>query len=110
MGRRKASDAAGVVAEMLKDGGDKMVSILTEVFNDVLQTKKTPPSAWKEARIKVLFKKGDEKLLENYRPITILPILYKVFSRVLDARLKRLLDKQQSVDQAGFRGGFSCLP
>ena len=44
----------------------------------------------------------------NYRPISILPILYKLFSRVLDARLKVLLSKTQSVDQAGFKKGFGC--
>ena len=38
----------------------------------------------------------------------IVPILYELFSRVLDERLKRFLDKEQSVDQAGFRGGFGC--
>ena len=49
-----------------------------------------------------MFKKGDPKLLENYRPITILPILYKVFSRVLNERLKSILKRAQSV------AGFSC--
>ena len=59
---------------MLKAGGNRMIAIITEVFNDVLKLDGPPPEAWKVARIRVLFKKGDERLLENYRPITIVPI------------------------------------
>ena len=45
---------------------------------------------------------------ENYRPIAVIPILYKLFSKMLCARVKGQLEMQQSVDQAGFRSGFSC--
>ena len=46
--------------------------------------------------------------MENFRPIVILPILYKVFSKLLCSRVSSFLVKAQSVDQAGFRPGFSC--
>ena len=46
--------------------------------------------------------------LENYRPISILPILLKLFSRVLCARIANILSKAQTLDQAGFRPGYSC--
>jgi hypothetical protein len=56
----------------------------------------------------VLLKKGDPQLPENYRPIAIVPILYKLFSRIIGARIKDILLEAQAVDQAGFRPGFSC--
>ena len=46
--------------------------------------------------------------MENYRPISILPILYKLFSRMILERIKLVLAQAQSVDQAGFKSGFSC--
>ena len=55
----------------------------------------------------VIFKKGDHKLPSNYRPIAILSILYKLFSRMLCARLQHTIVGQQSVDQAAYRKGFS---
>jgi hypothetical protein len=58
--------------------------------------------------LKVIFKKGDVQMAENCRPIAILPILYKLFSKVLLARVSVGLDAEQSCDQAGFRSGFSC--
>eukprot|EP00973_Karenia_brevis_P042239 5847428-Karenia_brevis.AAC.1 len=66
------------------------------------------PEYWKATRLKVLFKKGDPQLAANYRPIAIVPILYKVFSKIIGNRIKSILLESQSVDQAGFRPGFSC--
>eukprot|EP00973_Karenia_brevis_P034557 4767639-Karenia_brevis.AAC.1 len=39
----------------------------------------------------------------NWRPIAILPILYKIFSKMLNARLMPVLDQYQPHDQIGFR-------
>ena len=58
--------------------------------------------------MKVLLKKGNPQLPDNYRPIAIIPMLYKLFSKILHARVKHILVAAQSVDQAGFRPGFSC--
>ena len=66
------------------------------------------PDYWKSSSIRVLFKKGDQRLPENYRPICIIPVLYKLFSRVLAGRIKDKLLEAQSEDQAGFRPGYSC--
>ena len=44
---------------------------------------------------------------KNYRPIAILPILYKLFSRMLCQRLHGAIIGQQSVDQAAYRPGYS---
>ena len=108
MARRKATDGAGIVAEMLKDGGQVLYGLPAEVFSDVLAAKQEPPEYWKETRIKVLLKKGDPQCLDNYRPIAIIPVLYKVFSRILDGRLRNFLSAEQSVDQAAYKPGFSC--
>ena len=42
-------------------------------------------------------------------PITIIPLLYKVFAKLLYNRLLPILDKEQCADQAGFRPRFSTL-
>ena len=88
MKNNKAQDGAGVVAEMLQSGGQKLLGIITDVFNDILLREQAPAEAWKETRLRVLSKKGDKSNLENYRPVAILPILLKLFSRVLYGRVK----------------------
>ena len=51
----------------------------------------------------MLPKSADLSETNNWRPIAILKIAYKIFSSLLHLRLRRQLDFQQSVDQLGFR-------
>ncbi|XGW33869.1 hypothetical protein V3C99_017946 [Haemonchus contortus] len=67
------------------------------------------PDAWRKSKTVLLFKKGDKEDLGNYRPITLLPVIYKGFTRCLLARIRRKLDEAQPVEQAGFRRKFSTL-
>ena len=41
------------------------------------------PNTCKIAKVKPLFKKGSKKGPSNYIPISLLPLLFKVFERVL---------------------------
>ena len=108
MKRGKAGDRAGVVAEMLKKGGENFKELLAEMFTLVLKGTWETPTSWMKSFVIVLHKKGDTKVPANYRPITLLPIIYKLFSRVICRRLRSKLEQAQSTDQAGFRSGFSC--
>jgi hypothetical protein len=85
-----------------------LAELLADIFNDILKRRGDVPQQWKKTRLRVLFKKGDVRCPENYRPISILPILLKLFSRVLLGRISEVLGKAQSVDQAGFRPTFGC--
>jgi hypothetical protein len=108
MAKKKAGDSRHIVVEMLQDGGPAFASMIVDVFTDVLDPCSMPPATWRSTRMIVLFKKGDASDPSNYRPIALLPILYKLFSKVIGTRLSEFLDKAQPVDQAGFRSGFSC--
>lgn len=66
-------------------------------------------SAWKRSKMILLFKKGDREHLSNYRSITLLPALYKVFTKCLLPRIRKTLEEAQPVLQAGFRWKFSTL-
>ena len=57
--------------------------------------------------ISVIFKSGDEQHPQNYTPIAIVQILYKLFTRLLLTRVRPQLEQQQSRDQAGFKSHFS---
>ena len=108
MRARKATDDSGVAAELLIKASDQLIGTLASIFTSIFNPGSAIPDYWKSSSIRVLFKKGDEKLPENYRPICIVPILYKLFSRVLCGRIEGQLSAEQSNDQAGFRPGFSC--
>ncbi|KAK6749720.1 hypothetical protein RB195_001993 [Necator americanus] len=67
------------------------------------------PDQWKTSRTVLIHKKGDREDLRNYRPICLLSVLYKVFTKIILTRISRTLDEAQPQEQAGFRQGFSCL-
>eukprot|EP00973_Karenia_brevis_P046645 6471282-Karenia_brevis.AAC.1 len=81
MGRGKAADEKGLVIEMVQIGSDLLLQCIADLFTEVLHQANKHPSSWNKSLVTVLYKKGDPQLPGNYRPITLLPIMYKLFSR-----------------------------
>ena len=81
---------------------------LTLLINQCLQTG-IYPSQLKMSRIKPLFKSGDKSLFSNYRPISLLPSLSKIFERVIFDQLLGYFTNNNllCLDQFGFRPGHS---
>lgn len=65
------------------------------------------PEQWKSSTIILLHKKGPKDDLSNYRPISLMSNLYKLFTKIITRRLTQILDENQPPEQAGFRSGFS---
>lgn len=67
------------------------------------------PYELKRGKVIPVFKKGDKSLLNNYRPICILPFLGKVVEKLIETRLTKYLSKFNiiSSSQFGFRHGYS---
>ena len=97
-----------ITADVLKYGGEPIIQMFTNIFNRCLSEGKLPNS-WKNASVILIHKKGDTADIKNYRPISLLPITYKVFSQVILRRMLRTLDQHQPREQAGFRSGFSTI-
>ena len=56
-----------------------------------------------------MFKKGNDKDLKNYRPISLLSVLYKILTKIINNLITRILDENQPCSQAGFRKHFSKI-
>ena len=106
----KTGGSDGLVGELLKYGGSGMVCLLEQLFSIIWQ-EETVPRQWREGLIVNLFKKGDREDPGNYRGITLLSVVGKVFCKVLNNRLVQCLDKEGALHegQAGFRVGRSCM-
>jgi retron-type reverse transcriptase len=66
---------------------------------------------WKRARVTLIYKSEDKKKCENYRPISILPIINKVFGREVFRQLYHYLSENSFLSryQSGFRLKHSTL-
>ena len=108
--RNKAPGNDNITADVLKDGGEPIVQMFTNMFNRCLRLREGKlANSWKDASVIIIHKKGDTADIKNYRPISLLPITYKVFSQVILRRMLRTLDQHQLREQAGFRSGFSTI-
>jgi hypothetical protein len=47
------------------------------------------PNEWKRSIIVPIYKKGDKRKPENYRGINLLNTCYKIFSKILNGKLKK---------------------
>ena len=103
---RKSPGEDGVPVEAMKLGGDTLLEAVTALFNKCMGLENIPKS-WENAVIILLHKKGDITKLENYRPISLLSTLYKLFMKIIAKRNTKKLDFYQPVEQAGFRSGYS---
>ena len=56
-----------------------------------------------KARVVLIYKEGDTNKFENYRPISLLNTLYKIFAAILQKRIASKLDKHLQKTQFGFR-------
>jgi hypothetical protein len=52
-----------------------------------------------------MFKSGEREDIKNWRPITLLNVDYKIVSKILAERLKRVLPNIINTDQRGVRKG-----
>ncbi|CAI5441711.1 unnamed protein product [Caenorhabditis angaria] len=104
----KSAGEDKITADFLKKCTEKIIGTITKCFNQIIDQCQIP-QAWKNSKTILIFKKGDRENLENYRPITILPVLYKLFTKCILRRIRRTLEEAQPIEQAGFRRSFSTL-
>ncbi len=69
----------------------------------------TVPLGWQIGVVVPLFKKGDRRVCSNYRGITLLSLPGKVYARVLERRIRPLVEPRIQEEQCGFRPGRGTL-
>ena len=107
IGKLKANKAPGIdniLNEVLKLGKDLIKRHLLNLFNRILNTGKYP-LLWSSGLIVPIHKKDDRSKVENYRGITLLSSLSKLFTSILNDRLYDYATKKGilKVEQGGFR-------
>jgi hypothetical protein len=89
---------------MLKDCAKYISGPLYYVINLSIKSC-TVPSLWKIAKIVPIYKSGNANLLENHRPISVLPVLSKIIERAVHKPLLDYLEGNNLLNncQYGFR-------
>ena len=101
---KKAADVDGISAEFYKYGCNELLPALELLFNTIL-TNGEYPSRWATGIIHPVHKKGDHGVPDNYRKITVMPCIGKLFESILNNRLsfKNEVCNDNDPYQAGFK-------
>ena len=93
--------------EFLKNGTNSLLTYLHCLFNKMYDIGYFPEQ-WTEGHIIPIFKKGDTNDVSNYRGITLLSTVGKLFTRILNNRLNSWAEDYDIYveAQAGFRRGM----
>ena len=89
---------------MLKLSASIIAPSIVKLINHSFNTASFP-QRWKTAKVSPLFKGGDSEDLNNYRPISVLPVLSKVIERHVHDSLSSYLCENNLIysKQSGFR-------
>ena len=104
----KAPGTDGIFPEMIKNAGDLAVKFLTKLFNRLFD-EGIYPEEWCKAIVVPIFKKGDKNITDNYRGVSLLSLISKCYTSVLNSRLVTWAEENNKLTeaQAGFRRGYS---
>ena len=102
-------DVNGLSSYLLKKSVDVVSPFLAELFNLCLLNGVFPASL-KCAVVTPVYKKGNAQNVENYRPISVLPNLAKLFESLIYNQISRYFYSRglMSNRQSGFRPLYSC--
>ena len=100
-------------SKMLKDSKEILAPWLTEIIN-ISYEKNIFPDCMKVANIKPIYKENNKEEISNYRPISILPTISKIFERSSTDQLVKFLEQNDLITkcQHAYRKGHStttCL-
>ena len=98
------SKASDIPIRVIKKSVKVISPLLSYLYNNCM-IKGIFPEVLKVGKISPMYKKGNAELLENYRPVSTLPIFGKIFEKIIYSRLYKFCISQNILhkSQFGFR-------
>ena len=105
----KAHGYDDIFIRLLKICNSSIVRPLSIIFKNCLQTG-TFPNNWKKSNVVPIHEKVDKQLLQNYCPVSLLPICSKIFERIVFNPMLEFLEENNIFcpHQSGFCSSDSC--
>ena len=92
---KKASTFKNITPKVLQASIESCSEALTKLFNNTILTSDFPDKL-KVADVTPIFKKDDPQKSKNYRPVSVLPAVSKVFERLLHKQMSLHVEEYQS--------------
>lgn len=109
--KRKPTTYNNIPTRVLVENKDIISPFITEMYNDSNRDSRFPNSL-KVADVTPVHKKEDRTKKDNYRPVSILPPISKIFEKNMLDQISTYIEKYLSPFLCGFRKGYNtqhCL-
>ena len=96
--------------KLIKETANELKKPLTIIFKKSVDEGRIP-EIWKKANVTAIFKKGDRKKAENYRPISLTSVPGKILEKIIRNTIVDHMTSNNlfSKGQHGFIAGRSCV-
>ena len=91
----------------MKIGDTESVPYLTSIWNEELVNKCNFPNNLKLADVTPVFKKNSATTASNYRPVSVLPTVSKIFERLMHKQISGFINESLSPYLCGYRSAFN---
>ena len=110
LSKSKVTGLDKISARLLRECPDLIANSLCVIYNCSINTG-IFPDEWKSSKVILLFKKGKRNQLDNYRPISIIPVVTKILERIVYDQVKFFIDENKLLfkNQSGFRSLHSTV-
>jgi hypothetical protein len=95
-----------IISEMIKYSGPSMKNEIYKLITQTWNEEKIPDN-WKIGIICLIHEKGDKTECSNYRRITLLNVMYKILTRLINKRIGEITENVLGEYQCGFRSNRS---
>ena len=104
---RKATQITDILVKILKENADIFSAYICDFLNKTIRSDKFP-ELLKNGDVTAVFKNGFKGSKQNYRPERMLPIISKIFEKIISKQITNFMNPLLSKYQHGFRRGFSA--
>ena len=102
----KAVGPDGIPNEFYKEGGEKIIKGLYELFRKIDEEEEVP-AEWNKSKVKLTFKHGkkDRKEIKNYRSIAVANTMSNIFGGIIKDKMTYIMEMEEMIseEQNGFR-------
>ena len=104
---KKPGTFGNIPTKMLKSSSDICNVALQNIWNSEILGKFYFPNKLKLADITPVYKEKDPTLVENYRPVSVLTSVSKIFERIIQKQFSNFVDQFLSPYLCGYRKGYN---
>ena len=103
---KKATTHKNIPPKILKSSCEATVNVLRKLFNETI-TKGVFPNNLKLADVTPVFKKDDPFDKKNYRPVSVLPTISKIYKKLMQKQINNYITNYLSPYLCGCRKGYN---